>query len=176
MNNTIEISKEKFKSLYDIACPTWQTKFQDMFKNQLFKEKLEFNRNFVQEMESACTKEQLPVFKEIFGKFLGDDLFSKIKTYIDVCKELGEKPAKSPYDKIKQIEKLFCGNWKKDFSNNNQRKWYPYFVWNNSGGLVFDGSLCDHSFFFGRVAYFPDEKTSNFVGRTFIDIYRELSR
>lgn len=175
MTNTIKVSKEKFKALYDVACSSWKTKFQDKFKENLFADELEFDRSFVEQMQSACTKEQLPIFTKIFGKFLENDLFSRIETYADVYKALGEKPKKSAYDKIKQIEKLFCGSWKKDFSDGNQRKWYPYFVW-NSGGLVFVVSTCDGSYFHGQVAYFPDEKTANFVGRTFIDIYRKLSR
>jgi hypothetical protein len=107
--------------------------------------------------------EQKPIFKDLFS----------ITTYSDVCKELKEKEETCPYKMIKQIEKLFNVNWVKDWDNKNQSKWYPYYEQTGSG-LVFRSS---HSFYFGfagQVAFYKDKKTSDHIGKYFIDVYKKL--
>jgi len=150
--------------------------FEEKFKGFLFKDYIEFDDSFLIRMKEACTKPQLEVFNIIFKNYLKEeiDLF-KIDTYEKVCKQLKETAQSCPFKKIKQIEKLFNGNWVKNVKDHNQRKHYPYFQ-DNGSGLVFDGSsCCGYCSFAGLVAYFKDEKTSSFVGKTFIDIYQELA-
>lgn len=170
----IKIKKSEFSELYNKACPNWKIKFNDKFKNSLFSEELEFEEGFLTEMELACDADQLKIFQKIFKKYIKEDLLSKIKTYSDVCKELGEKEEKSPYNKLKQIERLFGRNWKKDWSNKSQYKHYPYFSITASGGLVFYDTYFHCVDFGDEVAFFPDSKTAEFVGKTFIKIYEEL--
>lgn len=107
-------------------------------------------------------------------KLLVKDLFS-ITSYKEVCEILGEMEESCSYKKIKQIERLFNGGWKKDWSDSSQKKWYPYFNL-EAGSLVFGRSHCHSYCFDGQVAYFKDEKTSTFVGKTFIDIYEVLAK
>lgn len=106
-------------------------------------------------------------------------LIDTIKTYKDVCLELGEKEY-TIYDflsipeefrikvfntiRLKQIAKLF---------NQDQKNWYPYFTV-GIGGLVFNFSYCDCSSFIGPTGYFKDQETSNFIGNNFKEIYRDL--
>lgn len=116
-----------------------------------------------------------------------EDLFSKINNYSDVCKELNEQELTEKnysfiknkkdrlkqlaFGKLKQIERLFNGDWIAIF-NGSQQNWYPYFT-PAGGSLVF----CFSSYFSdycGGVGFFKDRKTSDFVGKGFIDIYREL--
>lgn len=101
-------------------------------------------------------------------------LLENIKTYKDVCYYLNKPIETLPYLQIKQIEKLFNGNWVKDFSN-NQQNWYPYFGYNkNSGFLVFSYSDYLNSVSNGQVAFYKSEIISSFIGKTFIDIYNKL--
>lgn len=101
-------------------------------------------------------------------------LLENIKTYKDVCKYLNEPLETLPYFQIKQIEKLFNGNWIKDFSK-NQENWYPYFTYNEvSGCLGFGFSDFRRSCSDGQVAFYKSKEISNFVGKTFIDIYNKL--
>jgi len=102
-----------------------------------------------------------------------DNLFEKIKTYKDVCLELGEKEETCSYLKIKQIEKLFSQGWKKDWSNRFQCKYYPAFEITGSGWVYFY-SDCYYSISNCGVAFYPDEKTSSFCGKTFIKEYTEF--
>lgn len=171
---TIKIKKTKFQKLYNIACNTWQPIFQEKFKDFLFEDYIEFDKSFLLQMKIACTSPQLKVFNTIFKDYLQDDIdLFKINTYEKVCKQLKEKEESCSYKKIKQIEKLFNENWKKDFKNKKQYKHYPYFEMTSSG-LVFSGSYFIIFFFSGQVAYFKDQETSDFVGETFRDIYEEL--
>jgi hypothetical protein len=116
-----------------------------------------------------------------------EDLFSKIKTYKQVCKELGEKELTEndfnflPKDRIKkvlayyklqQIAALFNLGWKEDWDNRNQLKYYCYFDMAVScGGLGVDcDSYCAH----GSSVYFKDKKTAEYCGNTFKSIFMEF--
>ena len=101
-------------------------------------------------------------------------LLDNIETYNDVCKYLNESYETSYYLQIKQIEKLFNGNWSKDFTN-PQENWYPYFKYNvTSGCLGFYDSFCYSFYSGGQVAFYKSKQISNFVGKTFEDIYNKL--
>lgn len=119
-----------------------------------------------------------------------EDLFGKISNYKDVCIELNEKEyAECDFShienktdrlqilaitKMKQIQRLFNGNWVAKFDG-RQQNWYPFFT-GYGFGMLQCGSFyithCDHSS--GQVAFFKDRKTSDFIGKTFTDIYREI--
>ena len=91
----------------------------------------------------------------------------------ELKKELKEKEETCPYKMIKQIEKLFNGNWVKDWNNKNQSKWYPYYEQTGSG-LVFSYSASYCTRFPGQVAFYKDKKTSDHIGKYFIDVYKKL--
>jgi len=94
---------------------------------------------------------------------------------VKYIKELKEASTTNPYLQIKQIEKLFNGNWKKDWNDNNQKKWFPWFRMNTSSGpLGFGGSYYHDGFSDGQVAFYKDEKTSNHIGKYFFNIYQKL--
>lgn len=72
---------------------------------------------------------------------------------------------------IKNIEKLFCGNdWVKDWTNNRQYKYYPYFE-RASRGWRFIGSISCSDCSCGEVAFYPSAEISDFVGKLFIEYY-----
>lgn len=125
-------------------------------------------------LEEYIIKEMDKIREMIDQQSKTKDLFSIIN-YSEVCKELKEKEEICPYKKIKQIEKLFNGTWVKDLANRSQLKYYPYFEYNNSGGLVFDDSVSHSYYSDGQVAFYKDKLTSDFVGKTFIDIYKEIN-
>lgn len=187
---TIKIKKKEFKKLYDIACVNWKPKLEDKLKPFLFSEDVEFEQGFVDEMEKACTKEQKVIFEKIFAKFLNtnSDLF-KIKTYSELCKKYKIKKLKISdfkflpieqrekalaYHQIRTIEKIYNGDWVIDWKNHSQYKYFPWFEYKFGQGLVYDCSLYRYSCSDGPVAYFKDEKTSIFIGKVFINIYKIL--
>lgn len=183
----IKIKKDNFKELYDIACENWKSKFDELFKNSLFSDTLEFKEEFTEEMKKACNKDQLKVFLKVFKDYKSDDIFS-VNTYSKICKELKEeeytenhvsglpkeyKKKQLAFLKLQQISKFFNKNWTPDFSNKSEYKYYPYFEYKASG-LVFSSSGCSSYCFSVQVAFYKTEEISNFVGKTFIDIYEDL--
>lgn len=115
-------------------------------------------------------------------------LFNKVRNYSDVCYYLNineltiesfsflpEEDAikQLAFHQIKNIEKLFNVGWKVDIKDINQYKYFPYFTL-HSGGLVFFDSFLVSSIWYGSVGVYKDSKTSDFVGKTFIDIYKNI--
>lgn len=100
------------------------------------------------------------------------DLFSTT-TYSEVCKELKEKEETCPYKKLKQVQKLFNSDYKVNIKDNTQQKWYPYFNI-TSGGLIFDVSGGSSSYCTSAVCFYKDKKTSDHIGKHFINLYTEL--
>lgn len=186
----ITIKKKDFNDLYQLACSDWKSKFRKKFEDSFFTDELEFDENFLYEMQAACNDKQIVVFNKIFKEFVKDtvDLF-KITTYSAVCKalkesELTEKDFKHLPEymrtkslnqaKINQLERLFNGNWKADWKNYNQSKWYCYLT-DYGSGLVAIGVYCCASGFDGYPGYFKDQKTAQHILDNFVDIYKGLA-
>lgn len=117
-----------------------------------------------------------------------DYISLNVDTYEKVCKELGEKELTiNDFNhlpeylrnksliicKLNQIGKLFNGDWKVNISDKNQQKYYPYFEIKAGFGMVFYNSSYSYSCLSGRLDYFKDEKTAIFVGKNFINLYKE---
>lgn len=118
-------------------------------------------------------------------------LIDTIKTYKDVCLELGEKEY-TIYDflsipeefrikvfntiRLKQIAKLFNQDWIIDWSNFKQYKYFPYFEYKKSTGSgcwVYHRSSYTLGYCYGTVVYYQSEEVSIYIGKQFIDIYIE---
>ena len=93
-------------------------------------------------------------FKEVLESNFGKTTFLKnfqdaVKTYYDACEIIGEKPideqhlmdcglgkSEIAFMKLKTIFKAankMNNDWKADYSNSSQYKYYPYSVWRSSG-------------------------------------------
>lgn len=188
----IKIKKSDIQELYKAACSDWKTKILNKYPDFIFLDILDVEESFLLEVKNACDISQLKIFNKTLSKYLPETLFSKIKSYSDICIELDEiEIEESQFDseifdsneiktfvaigRIKQAERLFNDTWKKDWNNTNQRKWYPYFNLNSSCGLV--GLICSSYCTFGccgLVAFYKDEETSNFVGKLMWSEYKQL--
>ena len=81
------ITRVELKKIYDVACQTWKSKIEKYAQRNPFGEYIEFTEKEIQEMISACTKEQLPIVKEIFNITTS---WENIKSLSDAIKYLGE--------------------------------------------------------------------------------------
>lgn len=127
--------------------------------------------------------------EEVHKRRLTDqELINTIKTYEDVCKELGEyELIRSDFDsipseyrdkalnycKLQQILRLFNGDWVADWNNLNQYKYYPWFE-KRSGGWFFDSSGVRGSGAGGVLGVYRTQDISDHCGKAFIDIYISL--
>jgi len=74
------------------------------------------------------------------------------------------------------ITKAIVGDWKADWNDGSQRKWYPWFEM-SSGGFVFDGASCGRSYALAGCSSrlcFPTEEMAEYAGRTFTDVYSQI--
>lgn len=112
-------------------------------------------------------------------------LFDRIKNYSDVCRELNveeltvkhfdflpkEQRLKAlAYHQVQTIGKLFNGKWKVVW-NGKQRNYYPWFEISPSSLVVFLASSASASPSAGEVCCYKNQETSDFIGKTFVDIY-----
>jgi len=184
----ITIHKKDFKELYDIACKDWQSKFNEILKTKVFSDTLEFKEDFVLEMKDACTKEQRPVFDKIFKSHLKTDIIDRIKSYKDVCFELGVKEltvsdfsflpeeqrvSALAYHKIQNITKVFNQGWVPDWNNRNQPKYYPYFEKTNSGWVLISCVGLSCFSLAGAGQHFKSSELALHCGNLFLDIYSD---
>ena len=122
-----------------------------------------------------------------FGKdhFINED-FENIKTFEDACAKLSmvpgdvlkgvEQPDEIAYRKLKVIVKAIRGDWKPDWTNSDQRKWFPYFKVSSSG-FGFSGSYCDYGYanaYVGSRLCFPTSAMAEYAGSQFKDIYEHF--
>jgi hypothetical protein len=132
-------------------------------------------------------------FREVLTETFGKDCFAKrkfedIKTFEDACEELGivnnscrpifddeEDPDEIAYKKLKVIIKAINQGWVPDWTDGNQRKWYPWF--NLSSGFGFSVSDCDYVgtvTCVGSRLCFETEAKSNYCAKQFIDLYEQF--
>ena len=119
-----------------------------------------------------------------------EDMFN-IKTYSDVCKELGESEfTKADFEnvgedysqkllafaRIKQIEKYFKQRWIPARENKAKSEFYPLFNFSKSNHIVFSIVYSrwegDHSG--AEVACYKSGKIAEHVAVNFLDIYKDL--
>lgn len=132
--------------------------------------------------------------KEILESNFGKTTFLKnfqdaVKTYYDACEIIGEKPideqhlmdcglgkSEIAFMKLKTIFKAankMNNDWKADYSNSSQYKYYPYFVWRSSG---FRYLGTDYARTYARTGSrlccgtFDD---AEYIGKKFEDLYND---
>lgn len=74
------------------------------------------------------------------------------------------------------ITKSIVGDWKADWNDGSQRKWFPWFRM-SSGGFVFGVTDCDYSYATAGSASrlcFPTEEMAEYAGKQFTDVYSRI--
>ncbi|SFL09613.1 hypothetical protein SAMN05216357_112107 [Porphyromonadaceae bacterium KH3CP3RA] len=136
-------------------------------------------------------KDATPEFKttleDTFGKeFFSDKITDRVKTYEDACRVLGEVQLNELacfisgltqdeifYRKLKTITKALNEGWTPDWSDGDQKKWFPYF--NASSGFAFSDTDCLYSgprAGDGSRLCFKSKELAEYAGRQFTDLYK----
>lgn len=115
--------------------------------------------------------------------------FERIETFDDACRacgtteaEFNEKFAKLgldddtlKYEMIKIVAKAIRGDWKPDWNNSNQRKWFPVFLLSSGFGFSYSAyyiTLTDSRV--GSRLCFETCEQSDHAGNQFLSIYKAL--
>ena len=135
--------------------------------------------------------EESPIwFKDELEREFGKETFNKkhftdFKTYEDACEEqdinpqavyfVNDTPDVIAYKKLKIIVKAINQGWKPNWKNDNEQKWYPWFVL--SSGFGFSDSnydcTCTDTDVGSRLCFESKEK-SDYAAQQFIEIYKEF--
>jgi hypothetical protein len=116
--------------------------------------------------------------------------YKEIKTFEDACNaleilaiipELGTTPEEFSgpilaHYKLMVIAKAINGDWKPDWSDSNQWKYYPWFDMRSSasGGFSYDGYDCwDPGSGVGSRLCFESREKAEYAGTQFKDLYEE---
>lgn len=123
-------------------------------------------------------------------------MYTNIKTFEDACKAIGVNPEHLPevgnlpsdlgeyivnMYKLSIINQAINGEWRANFGDWDQEKWFPWFrikeghVSGSAGGFSF---VACHDVFTGtdvgaRLAYETEEQ-AEYAGRTFTDLYEKV--
>ena len=107
----------------------------------------------------------------------------KIKSFEDACKALNistqipefqVESGASTFYQIEIITRALNGNWKADWNDSNQYKYFPWFAF-RGGRLVFADVLCacSNADLGSRLCY-KDEETAEYAGKQFIKLYQKM--
>jgi len=110
-----------------------------------------------------------------------ENLFDRLKTFQHVLTEYDNMRREdnrlkqynyplSKYDRIEILGIVLNQGWKPNWNNDNERKYYPYFIQNKTNGWSVDVG-CDSSDSVCSVVLYKDEDAARFAGTKFIDLY-----
>lgn len=152
---TLQIEESKARSIYKTASPELKIMLEDTFGKEFFSQKVT----------------------------------ERIKTYEDACAELGITPIDEStlskngftkdeiaYRKIKTITQALNECWKADWTDENQKKWTPWFR-SVSSGFVFSYSYYLSSSATagnGSRLCFKSDELATYAGKQFVDLYKEF--
>ena len=126
------------------------------------------------------------IIPENESKLIKEVDFQEIKTMSDVYRVNGITKLTTPsetkecyYEDLILVAKALNGNWKPDWNDVKEYKWYPYFQFSS----MFRFSGTDADFGYGRAASvfgsricFKNKQIAEYVGKTFIEQYEKLMK
>ena len=110
--------------------------------------------------------------------------FKQIKTYEDALKVLGREdfsrenlyPREIARRKLEIIIEALNGDWKPDWEDYRQLKWYPCF-YGSIAGLGYSAANYSPSPAYAHISVLlccKSEEIADYVGQQFLDLYKEM--
>ena len=135
-------------------------------------------------LEKSTARKLFPTAPEWFKKVLNDTfgnecftgkIIDRIKTYEDACQEAGVKPG-SIYTALDAPDEVaYKEGWVPDWSNANQKKWWPWFKLSSGFGFAYSAYYYDGTITaVGSRLCFENEEKCTYVAKQFIDLYEEF--
>ena len=153
---TLQIEECKAKELYKTASPEFKAMLEDSFGIDFFKSKI---MDRVKNFADICL---------ILGTTQGE-FNAKFSSY--------EKDTKA-YEKLKLITKVLNEGWTPNWSDKNEKKWYPWFEFNNgAGAFVCSKTLYGWTYTItdgGSRLRFKSAELAKFAGELFQKEYNEF--
>ena len=124
------------------------------------------------------------IIPENESKLIEEVDYQEIKTMSDVYRVNGITKLTTPpetkeryYEDLILVAKALNGNWKPDWNDMNENKWYPYFQF--SSGFRFSIAGTGYGYrgtvtFFGSRLCFKNKEIAEYVGKIFLEQYEKL--
>ena len=142
--------------------------------------------NALQQLDEFLKKGSELRAKIVAMVYYSGKVTDRVKTYEDACEEIGEDPLNTKfttgtldeiaYRKIKVIAQALNECVSLCYANGDQKKWYPWFIYEGSG-FRFCGTdyVLTYSFTAGgsRLCYATRE-LAEYAGTQFIELYNQL--
>ena len=126
------------------------------------------------------------IISENESKLIEEVDYQEIKTMSDVYRVNGiTKLITLPeikeryYEDLILVAKALNGNWKLDWNDINEYKWYPYFQF--SSGFRFSGAFAGYFYGYagtrvGSRLCFKNKQIAEYAGKTFVEQYQKLMK
>jgi hypothetical protein len=113
------------------------------------------------------------------------DITNKVDSYESACEVLGEKPVTDfgeatpdeiAYKKLKTVVKALNGDWKADYTNGDQRKWFPWFRAGSSGFSFLATCYESSTPYAGDAARLclKSEELATYAGEQFLNLWKDF--
>lgn len=152
---TLKLSKEKAKEIYGKASAEIQVILVETFGEKLFKKPHFTDLKTFDDCCVACG-----ITEKDFNKLYWD---------------LNLQPDTIAYEKLKIIVKAINQDWKADWNNTSQYKYWPWFVLSSGFGFSSSYYFCDYSIAaVGSRLCFESREKSDYAGKQFESIYKDF--
>lgn len=185
---TQKIKRKNVSEIYNKVCDGWKLKIASILIEQPDGDTIEVANSILQEAYKVANNDQKKFIEKHFDIGFGGT-FSKVTSYSDICKVLGEDEIEEsdfkflPKDrrkkacaqaKFQQVQALSWKDEELDWKNQSQRKYYNYFEITGRGGLGsgFVAYYCDY--FFARGAFYKTEEDAKICQKLFKSLYEDL--
>ncbi len=137
-----------------------------------------------------ATPSEKQLLENIFGKEAFKSLDKHwLKLFEEFCKESGlnyealmakwegEDDDDIAYKMIKRILKFHNKDWVADIKNKQQKKWYPWFYWDEQSGFGLSNSFCFSTYSdtdFGSRLYSQSQEQCISVAKKYLPIYQKF--
>lgn len=188
---TQKISRQNLLELYNNVCENWQKEITKLVLFQTTNE-IEVEQSLITKAFSEANEKQSKLLNKFFKveKERDEELMEIASSWNNLLKYLKKKesdilPYYKPQTKLEisinnqiklyTIINFLNDGWICDFKDNNQYKYYPYFIF-EKGSWRLDGVHYHRAYSHGLsiLAYLKNEKLSRFMGTNYIKEYSEF--
>ena len=179
------ISKSNLNKLYKIACNDWKVTIADLVMNSS-SDCIEVEESLIKKAYNAADDKQKQLISKFFKVEVYKSIIDRVKDFSDILRISGKKlsdihPWKNPKNKAQESQNALAeiqlitevyNEEELDWTNSNQRKYYPYFYKDKKTGWRFVGWLGDDGGGLAFGMYFDSSEKAIDAGKKFIDIYK----
>lgn len=152
---------------------------------------LKLSETKARQLYATADPELKAILEETFGtSALCQKITDRVKSYQDACRETGETPIDEcalraagltdddiAYRMLKTINRALNQKWCANYSDGNQKKWFPYFDSLSSSGFAFLDAYCRYSAPYAGSASrlsFETSELAAYAGTQFLDLYKRF--